>query len=54
MPEISRLSGNRDWIDVEFVERERTPEPAMALGIQSYVVGLSLANTVELLDRLDI
>ncbi|MBX0296245.1 IS6 family transposase, partial [Halomicroarcula sp. F27] len=25
MPEISRLSGNRDWIDLDFVERERTP-----------------------------
>lgn len=44
MPEITRLSGHRDWIDVEFVERERTPETAMALGIQSYVGGLSLSN----------
>jgi len=30
-------------------ERERTPEPAVALGIQSYLVSLSLSNTVDLL-----
>jgi len=50
MPEIARLTGNREWIDLDFVERERTPEPAMALGIQSHVAGLSLSNTVDLLD----
>ncbi|RLM89985.1 IS6 family transposase [Haloarcula sp. Atlit-7R] len=54
MPEISRLSGHRDWIDLDFVERERTPESAMALGIQSHVAGLSLSNTVELLEDLGV
>jgi putative transposase len=54
MAEIARLSGVRDWIDLEFVERERTPEPAMALGIQTHVAGLSLSNTVELLDSLGV
>jgi putative transposase len=54
MAEIARLNGVRDWIDLEFVERERTPEPAMALGIQSHVAGLSLSNTVELLDALGV
>ena len=54
MAEITRLSGCRDWIDLEFVERERTPEPAMALGIQSHVAGLSLSNTVELLEALGV
>ncbi|WP_058997365.1 IS6 family transposase [Haloarcula sp. CBA1127] len=54
MPEISRLSGHRDWIDLDFVERERTPESAMALGIKSHVAGLSLSNTVELLDSLGV
>ena len=54
MPKISRLSGYRDWIGLDFVERERTPEPAMALGIQSHVAGLSLSNTVELLDSLGV
>jgi len=36
------------------VERERTPEPAMALGIQSHIAGLSLSNTVGLLDCLGV
>jgi putative transposase len=50
MPEIARLSGYRDWIDLDFVERERTPKWVMAQGIQSHVAGLSLSNTVELLE----
>ena len=54
MAEITRLSGCRDWIDLDFVERKRTPEPAMALGIQSHVAGLSLSNTVELLEDLGV
>lgn len=54
MPEIVRLSGHREWIDLEFVERERTPEPAMEVGIQSHVAGLSLSNTVELLADLGV
>jgi putative transposase len=54
MPEIARLTGHREWIDLDFVERERTPEPAMALGIQAHVAGLSLSNTVELLDQLGV
>jgi len=54
MPEIARLSGHRDWIDLDFVERERTPESAMALGIQSHLAGLSLSNTVDLLDALGV
>jgi len=36
------------------VERERTTEPALALGIQSHVSGLSVSNTVELLDCLGV
>lgn len=52
MAEIVRLSGDRSWIDLGFVKRERTPEPAMALGIQSHLAGLSLSNTVELLANL--
>lgn len=33
MPEINRLNGSTDWIDFDFVEHERTPETAMAFGI---------------------
>ena len=54
MPEISRLSGNSDWIDLDFVERERTPEFAMKLGIQMHLAGLSLSNTISVLERLGV
>ncbi len=54
MAEITRLNGHRDWVDLDFVERERTPGWAVALGIQSHVAGLSLRNTVELLDCLGV
>jgi putative transposase len=54
MPEIRRLSGGSDWIDLGFVERERTPEPAMKLGIQMHLAGLSLSNTVSILEKLGV
>ena len=54
MAENTRLTTHREWIDLDFVERERTPEPAMALGVQSQVAGLSLSNTAELLDCLGV
>ncbi|WP_324666288.1 IS6 family transposase [Haloarcula sediminis] len=54
MPEIARLSGSTDWIDLDFVERERTPERAMKLGIQMHVAGLSLSNTISILDNLGV
>jgi transposase-like protein len=54
MSEIERLSGRSDWIDLEFVERERTPEPIIEVGIQLHVAGLSLSNTKQILDRLGV
>src|SRR6056297_3136546 len=54
MPEISRLSGCTDWIDLDFVERQRTPERAMKLGIQLHLAGLSLSNTVSTLKELGV
>jgi putative transposase len=54
MAEISRLVGPSGWIDMGFVERERTPEWAMKLGIQSHLSGLSLSNTVSLLESLGV
>jgi putative transposase len=54
MAEIDRLIRDRDWIDLDFVERERTPESAMKLGIQAHVAGLSLSNSVSLLDSLGV
>ncbi|GAB3330487.1 hypothetical protein GCM10027355_36760 [Haloplanus salinarum] len=49
MPKISRLSGGSDWIELDFVERQQTPEFAMRLGIQMHVAGLSLSNTISIL-----
>jgi len=54
MPKITRLSGNSNWIDLDFVERQRTPEPAMKLGIQMHLAGLSLSNTISILERLGV
>ena len=51
MPEIARLTGCTDWIDLDFVERQRTPERAMKLGIQLQLAGLSLRNTVPVLEE---
>ena len=54
MAEIARLSGCMDWIDLDFVERQRTPERAMKLGIQLQLAGLSLSNTVSVLEELGV
>jgi transposase-like protein len=51
MAEITRLSGRTDWIDLEFVERQRTPPQLMKLGIRLHLAGLSLSNTVRELEK---
>jgi putative transposase len=51
MPKIDRLSGCSDWIDLSFVERERTPRQLMELGIRLHLAGLSLSNTVRELEK---
>jgi len=51
MTEIARLSGCSDWIDLDFVERERTPSELMKLGIRLHLAGLSLSNTVTELEK---
>jgi len=45
MPEIDRLNEPTGWIDLEFIERERTPEQIVEVGIQLYLAGFSLPNT---------
>jgi transposase-like protein len=50
MPENTRLSGSIEQIDLEFVEREATPRLLMKLGIQLHLAGLSLSNTVSILE----
>jgi len=54
MPEISHLISASDWIDLDFVERERTPQRVMQLGIQLHVAGMSLSNTISILDTLGV
>ncbi len=51
MPKIDRLSGCSDWIDLRFVERERTPRRLMELGIRLHLAGLSLSNTIRELEK---
>ena len=54
MSEIDRLSGDSDWIDLEFMERERTPEQIVEVGIQLHLAGLSLSNTKQHLENLGV
>jgi len=46
MPENTRLMGCIDQFDLEFVEREATPEFLMKLGIQLHLTVSSLSNTI--------
>jgi transposase-like protein len=54
MPETDRLIEFSDWNDLEFVERERTPEQIIEVGIQLHLAGLSLSNTKQYLERLGV
>ena len=54
MPEIDRLTGDSDWIDLEFMKRERTPEQIIEKGIRLRLAGLSLSNTKQHLERLGV
>ena len=51
MAKIARLGGCSDWVDLDFVERERTPRQLMELGIRLHLSGLSLSDTVRELGR---
>jgi len=50
MPEIDRLSDGSDCIELGFVEREATPKSLMRLSIHLHAAGLSLSDTVRVLD----
>lgn len=54
MLEIARLNGGSDCFEVDFLERETTPESAMKLGIRLHLAGLSLSDTVSVLDILGV
>ncbi len=50
MAETNRLSDSTEWIDLGFVERERTLREIIETGIRHHLAGLSLSNTVILLE----
>ena len=50
MPENDRLSGCLGEVNVAFVEREATPRLLVRLSIQLNVAGLSLSDTVSILE----
>jgi len=50
MPENARLTGEIGQIDLDFVEREATPRLLMKLSIQLHLAGLSISNTISILE----
>ena len=54
MHEIDRLSDSTDWIDLDFVERGRTSERIIKVGIQLHLAGLSLSNTKQYIEKLSV
>jgi hypothetical protein len=50
MPENAVLNDSLDEIELGFVEREATPRLLMKLSIQLHLAGLSLSNTVSILE----
>jgi transposase-like protein len=54
MAEIDRLSESIAWIDLSFVERDRTPEWAIQVGIRCHLAGMSLRDASQFLDELGV
>jgi putative transposase len=47
MTEITRFSGRSDWIELNFVGRERTPSELIKLVIRLHLTELSHLNTTR-------
>jgi len=47
MAEIVRFSGCSDWVDLDFVERERAPSELMKLGIRLHLSELYFLNIIQ-------
>ena len=54
MPEIERLSESITWIDLSFVERQRTPEWAIEVGTRCHLADMSLRDASQFLDKLGV
>ena len=52
MLDPERLSECITWIDLSFVERERTPGWAIQVGIRCHLAGMSLRYASQFLDEL--
>ncbi|WP_248898173.1 IS6 family transposase [Haloplanus halobius] len=50
MPENASFNGCIDRIELGFVEREATPRLLMKLSIQLHLAGISLSNTISILE----
>jgi hypothetical protein len=50
MPEIDSLTMASDRFRLDFLEREATPEGAMQFNIRLHLAGLSLSDTVSILE----
>jgi len=54
MAEIERLSECIEWIDLSFVERKRTPEWAIRVGIRCHLAGMSTRDASQFLEELGV
>ena len=54
MPKIERLSESIARIDLSFVERNRTPEWAIHVGIRCHLAGMSLRDASRFLEELGV
>jgi len=54
MLDLERLSDSIAWIDLSFVERERTPEWAIQVGIRCHLAGMSFRYTSTFLEELGV
>ena len=54
MLSFDRLSGDGSCIELDFLKREATPGSAMKLGIRLHLGGLSLSDTVSILEKLGV
>jgi len=54
MSENDRITGVSDWIDLDFVERERPPEQIVEVGIQLHLAELLLLNTKQYVESLSV
>ncbi|RMB08225.1 hypothetical protein ATH50_3638, partial [Haloplanus aerogenes] len=54
MAESERLSKCIEWIDLSFVERDRTPEWAIQVGIRCHLADMSTRDASQFLDELGV